>query len=132
MRLINMDINTFIYRGIRESLGKCSRVLVDNGDTFTDVITMDTAAEEKTKIEIKDREEEEEKELKKEKDEVLNSIKDVRNEWKDLITKFEYVSEKELVDYYTFRLKACESRYSYFLVRARELGVRDSFLNNLF
>ncbi len=89
-----MNLDTIIYRGIRENIGKLS--IGEKTATCTE----------------------------REEAEILELINDVRNEWQDAFTKFEYAYEEELIDYYTYRMKACESRYAYFLSKAKELGLK--------
>jgi hypothetical protein len=42
-----------------------------------------------------------------EKTELLRVLDDVLNEWKEAVTQFNYVYEEKLVDYYTYKIKAC-------------------------
>jgi hypothetical protein len=54
---------------------------------------------------------------------ILEAALEARDEWKATSANFEYVSEELLVDYYTYRLKACEARYTYFVRLAKEKGL---------
>ncbi|HEX2945334.1 MAG TPA: DUF2508 family protein [Clostridia bacterium] len=54
---------------------------------------------------------------------ILEAALEARDEWKDTSSNFEYVSEELLVDYYIYRLKACEARYTYFVRLAKEKGL---------
>lgn len=56
--------------------------------------------------------------------ELIRAIADARNEWLDSVANFEYVYEENLIDYYTYKMKACEARYDYFIKKAREMGLR--------
>ena len=47
---------------------------------------------------------------------------EARDEWLDTNANFDYVHEDMLVDYYTYKLKACEARYTYFLKLVKEKG----------
>lgn len=58
-----------------------------------------------------------------EEQELLKAALEARDEWIETSTKFEYVHEEMLVDYYTYRLKACESRYAYFIKLVKEKGL---------
>jgi len=62
-------------------------------------------------------------ELTEEEQEILDSVRNAKDEWIDTSTNFEYVHEEMLVDYFTYKLKACESRYSYFVKLAKEKGL---------
>lgn len=56
--------------------------------------------------------------------ELLYLVRNARNEWLDASTSFEQVFDEELVDYFTYKMKACETRYAYFLRKAKEQGVK--------
>lgn len=62
-------------------------------------------------------------ELTVEEHEILNAAQQARDEWIETSTNFEYVHEEMLVDYFTYKLKACESRYAYFVRLAKEKGL---------
>lgn len=62
-------------------------------------------------------------ELTAEDKEILNAAQQARDEWIETSANFEYVHEEMLVDYFTYKLKACESRYSYFVRLAKEKGL---------
>lgn len=59
-------------------------------------------------------------ELTVEEQEILNAAQQARDEWIEASANFEYVHEELLVDYFTYKLKACESRYAYFVRLAKE------------
>ncbi len=46
-----------------------------------------------------------------------------RDEWLEAGINFDYVCDELLVDYYIYRMKACELRYTYFLRLAKEKGL---------
>lgn len=54
---------------------------------------------------------------------LLKATFEARDEWIDTSTNFDYVNEALLVDYYTYKLKACEARYAYFLKIVKEKGL---------
>lgn len=56
-------------------------------------------------------------------EELMKTIIDARNEWLDAVSSFEYACEEELVDYYTYKMKACEARYTYFIKLAKDKGI---------
>jgi len=58
-----------------------------------------------------------------EEQDILEAALEARDEWIDTSANFEYVSEELLVDYYIYRLKACEARYTYFVRLAKEKGL---------
>jgi len=55
---------------------------------------------------------------------LVSSLKNARKEWIDANMSFEYVDVQEMVDYYTYKIKACQVRYEYFLKVAKEKGIR--------
>ncbi|MDO8685617.1 MAG: DUF2508 family protein [Clostridiales bacterium] len=56
--------------------------------------------------------------------EVLLGLKNAQNELESLSNNFDHIKDDEIIDYYTFRMKACQVQYNYFLRRARELGLK--------
>lgn len=61
--------------------------------------------------------------LNAEEQELLSAALEARDEWIEISGNFEYVHEEMLVDYYTYRLKACEARYAYFIKLVKERGL---------
>lgn len=59
-----------------------------------------------------------------ENDELLENIKNARKEWADACANFEYVNEEEVVDYYTYKIKACQVKYDYLIKKAKEKGIK--------
>lgn len=59
--------------------------------------------------------------------ELIKAITDARNEWLESVANFEHAYEEDIVDYYTYKMKASEVRYSYFIKKAREIGLKASF-----
>jgi len=62
-------------------------------------------------------------ELSNEDRELLKAVFEARDEWMEAVNNFDYVYEEMLVDYYIYKLKACESRYDYFVKLAKERGL---------
>lgn len=60
--------------------------------------------------------------------ELLESIKNAKKEWIDANMNFEYVDDKDIVDYYTYKILACQIRYEYFLKKAKEKGFKGELL----
>ena len=60
---------------------------------------------------------------------LLECIKNARREWMSANTNFEYAVENDLVDYFTYKIKACEVRYEYLLKIAKERGITLDFMN---
>lgn len=58
-----------------------------------------------------------------EKSEIMKNVKQAHEEWADAQSSFEYARDQEMVDYCTYRIKACEIRYQYFIKKAREHGI---------
>jgi hypothetical protein len=62
--------------------------------------------------------------IRSEETEILDIVKHAKNEWLDASRSFEQVHDEELVDYFTYKMKACELRYAYFLKKAKEMGIK--------
>jgi len=71
---------------------------------------------------------EEEKKLQEstdnEKIQLLKSIRDIHHEWEQANKDFEFAGDEASVDYYTYKIKACEVRYEHFLREAKDKGVQ--------
>lgn len=61
--------------------------------------------------------------------EIQKALTDARNEWLEAVSSFEHAFEEKLVDYYTYKMMACEARYTYFIKLAKEKGVTCPALN---
>lgn len=57
------------------------------------------------------------------KEELIECINKARNEWINANKEFEYAEDNEIVDYYTYKIKACQVRYEYFLKLAKRKGI---------
>lgn len=55
--------------------------------------------------------------------ELLKAAAEARDEWIENNANFEHVSDELLIDYYTYRIKASEARYAYFIRRIKEKGL---------
>lgn len=58
--------------------------------------------------------------------ELLKAITEARDEWREAVANFEHAYEENLIDYYTYKMKACEVRYAYFIKKAREIDLKHS------
>jgi hypothetical protein len=61
--------------------------------------------------------------LTEEEKEIIKAAIESREEWIENSKKLDYVVDEKLVDYYIYRLKASEARYSYFLNIVKEKGL---------
>jgi hypothetical protein len=55
--------------------------------------------------------------------ELIRAALEAREEWSETNANFEYVCDEMLVDYYTYKIKACEARYTYFLRLIKQKGL---------
>jgi hypothetical protein len=62
--------------------------------------------------------------------ELLENIWNAKNEWMCANMNFEHARGPEMVDYYTYKIKACQVRYEYFLKKAKDKGLRLDFLQH--
>lgn len=56
------------------------------------------------------------------KNDLYRAINNALNEWKNAIANFDTAEAPELVDYYTYKMKACEIRYQYLLKKFKEFN----------
>ncbi|HHX18758.1 MAG TPA: DUF2508 family protein [Clostridium sp.] len=57
------------------------------------------------------------------KKELIECINRARNDWINANREFEYAQNDEIIDYYTYKIKACQVRYEYFLKLAKRKGI---------
>jgi len=62
---------------------------------------------------------------------VLKSIQQARQEWMEAVANFDQADNEELIDYYIYRMKACQIRYNYLLKIAKEMGIRGELNDTL-
>lgn len=60
---------------------------------------------------------------------ILKNIESARKEWLNATVNFEHISENDIIDYYTYNIKACQIRYEYLLKKAKEKGLKVSRLS---
>jgi hypothetical protein len=63
--------------------------------------------------------------------ELISMLKDTKRAWNTSILNYEYMTEEELIDYYSYQIKAHELRFEYLLKKAKEKGVRANFYDGL-
>lgn len=54
---------------------------------------------------------------------LLENLKNAQNEFETAINNYEFAIEPELIDYYTYNIKATQTRYQYLLKKAKEKGL---------
>jgi len=54
---------------------------------------------------------------------LLKSIAQAKQEWLSAASNFEQADDSDLIDYYIYKMKACQVRYNYLLKKAKELGI---------
>ena len=57
---------------------------------------------------------------------VLESLKKTKNDWIAANANFEFLDEKEMVDYYSYVIKALQIKYEYLLRKAKDMGLKTS------
>lgn len=60
--------------------------------------------------------------------EIIECLKKARNDWTNACKDFEYAEDQDLIDYHTYRIKAYQLRYEYFLKKAKEKGLKSNFI----
>lgn len=58
--------------------------------------------------------------------ELLCNIYNARYELECATQNFEYATEPDLIDMYSYQIKACQTKYQYLLSRAKEIGLTDA------
>lgn len=54
---------------------------------------------------------------------LLNHLKNAQNDFETAVSNYEFAEDPELVDYYTYKIKATQTRYQYLLKKAKERGL---------
>lgn len=57
---------------------------------------------------------------------LLENIQQARQEWLISAANFDQADNEDLVDYYIYRMKACQVRYNYLLKMAKETGLKQN------
>jgi len=55
---------------------------------------------------------------------LLENIQQARQEWLNAVENFDQAENEDLVEYYIYRMKACQVRYNYLLKMAKETGIK--------
>lgn len=55
---------------------------------------------------------------------LLKNIAQARQDWLSAVSNFEQAEDSDLIDYYIYKMKACQVRYNYLLKKAKESGLR--------
>ncbi len=55
---------------------------------------------------------------------LLKNITQARQDWLSAVSNFEQADDADLIDYYIYKMKACQVRYNYLLKKAKEIGLR--------
>jgi len=55
---------------------------------------------------------------------LIDSITNAKREWMEASYDFNYVVDKEMVDYLSYKIKAYEARYQYLIRIAKERGIK--------
>jgi len=56
-------------------------------------------------------------------EDLINHLKNAQNEFETAVSNYEFADDPELVDYYTYKIKATQTRYQYLLKKAKERGL---------
>ena len=54
---------------------------------------------------------------------LIKNLKHAQNEFETAINNYEFANDPELVDYYTYNIKATQTRYQYLLKKAKGKGL---------
>lgn len=56
---------------------------------------------------------------------LLIEIKKVKDDLEDAYNNFDYVEDSLMVDYYTYQIKAYETKFEYLIKKAKAIGIRE-------
>ncbi len=82
----------------------------------------DTAAAVLDKLSRTRKELKSQRQEKEEFDELMENLRKARNDWMAAVNNYEFASEAELVDYYSYTIKAAQIKYDYLLKKVKEIG----------
>ena len=54
---------------------------------------------------------------------LIKNLKNAQNDFETAISNYEFAEDPELIDYYTYKIKATQTRYQYLLKKAKERGL---------
>lgn len=54
---------------------------------------------------------------------LINNLRNAQSEFETAVSNYEFAEDPELVDYYTYKIKATQTRYQYLLKKAKEKGL---------
>lgn len=54
---------------------------------------------------------------------LIDNLKNAQDDFETAITNYEFAEEPELIDYYTYKIKATQARYQYLLKKVKERGL---------
>jgi len=54
---------------------------------------------------------------------LITHLKNAQNEFETAVSNYEFADDPELIDYYTYKIKATQTRYQYLLKKAKERGL---------
>ena len=63
-------------------------------------------------------------EIDKKKEELINCLRLAQDELNEEIRNYELAIENEYIDYYSYRIKAAQTKYQYLLRMAKKEGIR--------
>ncbi len=55
--------------------------------------------------------------------ELIKCLKNAQLEFETAVNNYEFANDPELIDYYTYNIKATQTRYQYLLKKAKEKGL---------
>lgn len=67
----------------------------------------------------------------KEIEELIRLLRSTKSQWRNSISNYEYMTDEEMIDYYTYEIKALEMRFKYLLKQAKEKGIKATVFKGL-
>lgn len=54
---------------------------------------------------------------------VIEALREARADWMQALREFDNVRDDEIIDYCIYKIKACQTKYEYFLREAKRRGI---------
>jgi hypothetical protein len=64
-------------------------------------------------------------------EDLMNLLRTTKEQWSNSILNYEHMTEEEMIDYYSYQIKAQEIRFKYLLKKAKEQGVKAKIFKGL-
>lgn len=63
--------------------------------------------------------------------ELIYLLKTTKDAWKCCTMNYEFMTENEMIDYYTYQIKSYELKFEYLIKKAKEMGIKAAIFRGL-